>query len=473
MNESSLGREAAEAMWHADFRDVMPLPSLRGLPLALTAVRALELWSDLATGVKRPAKLKPSERIDVMDECLDVVVPEPDHPAGFRFTGMSVAQLRAALKAAVEYSSEHEQFENVFHSAQALAMRHAARQRVGRRVELACFFQHSLWIPEQASSQTIRSLPLSLDALSEAADPERRKFRRNQLLVEVLETRMLAMRNFPTRGRRLPIGRRGSSDPWLTAWMNWRLIPQMHKPDSDGYHEYQLALPSLETSYFSDHFPVRNLFAHLRFSEFRDPYGRRVLLLEEVQSDWMRDLRRQRSNHPLHARRIAKGRHGVTVPASVPELPIEKYWLDVAMKALIDVASNRKIDIIAWVPGKIQTELNVGLPLSVTQRLYDCQVPDRLAEHLGWENVRSIHVDYPTYRRDVVIRHRDEGWVLFRPDLDAVVSAFVPDWETILKLHRIQARPTVELLPAFQVFSNNDEGAQRLPDIDDFDPLPE
>ena len=473
MNESSLGREAAEAIRHADFRDVMPLPSLRGLPLAVTAVRALELWSDLATGVKRPAKLKPSERIDVMDECLDVVVPESGRPARFRFAGMTVAELRSALKAAAGYSSEWEQFERVLQGEAVQAMRNAARRRVGQRAPLTCLYQHAFWLPKQAKWATEDNSPPALVTLNEAADPDYVKGRRNRLTVEVVEAKMLATRHFPKRGKRLPLGTSRRCDPWHMVWDDQRLLPQTDESDSGSYHEYQLALPSLETSYFSDHFPARNIFAHLRFSEFLDSHDRRVLLLHEVQSDWMRDLRLQRSGRLINSVRIMSGSKAEIGFPLVPDLPIESSWLDIAMKSLSDVAAGLRVDVIAWVPGHIQKELSFNLPLSVAQRLYDSQVPSQLAKHLTWATFRRVNIDYPTYRRDVFIQHRrGKGWALVLSDHETVVSPFVADRDSIMKLYRIQARPTVERLPAFQVFSNHDQSAQRFPDIDDFDPLP-
>ncbi len=76
------------------------MPGFDGLALAATGVRSLERFSDLAAGVEPLAPLKPSERIDVMTECLDLVLVSPSARAGFEFTRLSVAEFRSALESA-------------------------------------------------------------------------------------------------------------------------------------------------------------------------------------------------------------------------------------------------------------------------------------------------------------------------------------------------------------------------------------
>lgn len=459
----------ADAAVPLDFRDLLPLPVVCGLPLALTAVRALELWSDLAGDVVRPAKLKPSERIDVMDECLDLVLLDPQSPAGFKFAGMTVAQLRAALKGATGFEAERDALDQVLHGSAAQAMRGAARQRIARRPRPGYLGQRAFWVPEQAAHLTVDNLPPELQALHDAAHPGARKTRRNRLAVEVLQTTMLAQRHFPTRGKRLPMGRNSGFDSTYILWDDQHLLPQPGQLKNLYYHEYQLALPSLETSYFSDHFPVRNLFAHLRFTEYWDADHRRVVLLDEVQSDWMRDLRCQRSGRDVGKRRLIGGIRRQPTMATVPELPIEQHWLDIAMKAFAEAALARGADLIAWVPGTIQSDLNLNLPLSVTRPLYDRKAPKLLAAHLPGACWRRTEIDFPTYRRDVFIQHRkSKGWVLARPDRETLVSGFVDDKETILQLYCLQARPAIECLPAFQLFGSRSLGDEHSIEDDDF-----
>lgn len=79
------------------FLELMPLPRYEGLPLAATGVRSLERFSDLAAGVARMAPLRYRDRFDLMDECLDLVIERPETSAGFELTGLSVADLWAAL----------------------------------------------------------------------------------------------------------------------------------------------------------------------------------------------------------------------------------------------------------------------------------------------------------------------------------------------------------------------------------------
>ena len=50
-------------------------------------------------------------------------------------------------------------------------------------------------------------------------------------------------------------------------------------------------MPFLRWDYLEGHFDVRNVLAHVRCDLREGADGERVLLLQEVQSDWMQDLR--------------------------------------------------------------------------------------------------------------------------------------------------------------------------------------
>ncbi|MEA1053093.1 hypothetical protein U5801_25265 [Lamprobacter modestohalophilus] len=70
-----------------DFLAVVPLAAYQGLALGATATRALERFSDLTLGIEPLARQPRRARLDIIDECLDLVLIEAEAPAGFRFTG--------------------------------------------------------------------------------------------------------------------------------------------------------------------------------------------------------------------------------------------------------------------------------------------------------------------------------------------------------------------------------------------------
>lgn len=134
-------------------------------------------------------------------------------------------------------------------------------------------------------------------------------------------------------------------------------------------------------AYHTSHFPEHaNILAHVRFNERTDADGRRVLFLEEIQSDWHQAGRKQgygsralsaaeeaeyQSLHAnrenlteaqgdrydeLGARRLGK--------AGVPDAPFKgtDEWAMLAFKRMVRWAAERGFDRIAWTTGAQQAD---------------------------------------------------------------------------------------------------------------------
>lgn len=432
------------------FLQQVPLPDYQGLGLAATGVRSLERFSDLAAGVERLAPLKPTKRVDIIDECLDLVVVRPDAPAGFEFTGLSVAEFWSALMATSRGGEDVAAWREALLAPSMQALRVAARKRIGVRPTYVFLEQCWLRLPSLYRDAPLVDLPGTLADLAARAWPDRQASRRSRFAVELIQEAGAPGYRLPTRGRRFPAG----GAPVDTRWLRWdsqRLQPQAEDPGLGNYFEYQLALPSLEESYLGGHFMARNVFAHFRCTRFTDAEGRSVLLLDEIQSDWLRDLRRQRRG---------KGASGSMADGSllsIPECPVEQDWLAIALRAFIDRAQDERCDLIAWVPGTIQAELNPGLPLTVARELYDRQVPQTLARLLTHDlgvglGGAPLEVGYPTYRRDLHMHHRRGlGWLLVGPDGETPASEPVAEFGRLLRRFRSRATPVVERLPAMEI----------------------
>jgi len=440
-----------------NFLSTVQLPNFESLSLAITATRALERFSDLAAGQSSLAPMKPAERIDVMDECLDLVVPNADLSCGFEFTGFSLAEYRAAFAASGQSAKVCENLDAVLRGSAVDALRQAARQRIKVRASYTYFNQCRFWLPDRYVDSPLHSQPEALRTLFSQAYPNWTPLRRSRLAVELLETAGHPGRRLPLRGKRFPRG-----IGWNLSWIVW--YDQRLQPSPDLGHveinELQLTLPSLESSYFTNHFRARNVFAHIRVSRFTDRAGRAVMLLDEVQSDWMRDLRLQRLQRPLCKRWTHVGQRRSQQPERVPECPVERDWLAIALEAFVEFACQQGAELVAWTPGKIQHELNPGLPLVAAERLYDQRVAKYLRTSVGNAAQPGVEsVEYPTYKRNVLVSRRRGGYQLVKPDGKTDVSELLPDKETALSLYRTQAIPTVEHLPAFWL----------VPDVNDYD----
>jgi len=432
------------------FLDAIPLPAFDGLPLAVTGTRALERFSDLVDGGQAPARLRMVDRFDVMDECLDLVILRHDLPAGFEFTGLSLAEFWAVLLAV--RPADAERWRTCLGGVEVSRLREAARRRVAVRPPQCFLHSGGIHLPSVYEDAPRVLLPDALADLLEAAKPGWVRPVRTRLVVETLSWRSAPGRKMPMRGRRYPaqVTTRGT---WV-HWHDQRLMPQ---GNVDAYHyaEMLLALPSLEASYFTNHFDVRNIFAHLRMTRFEDTDGRWVLLLDEVQSDWLRALRLHRQGKTIQQPRIVRGRRADQPAIKVPPCPVAGHWLDLALGAVLDYAQEWACDLIAWVPGHIQHELNPGLPLGVAQALYDRAVP-RTLRRLVVEQQQTTTVEYHTYQRNLLIQHRwGKGWLLVRPDGKTLASEPVKEFETILEMYRARTIPVVEQLPAIAVESEH------------------
>lgn len=152
------------------------------------------------------------------------------------------------------------------------------------------------------------------------------------------------------------------------------------------YQELKAKEPDNATNYVSGHYRNDpNLLAHIRVQDFKTPDGKKVLLVDEVQSDWHQEgrkkgygdslkegyklseqepgfflLNREGSSMPVafgpkeevmeQARKI-----GAVAPG-VPDAPFKKNWHELAMKRVLDYAAENGYDTVAITPGAEQAK---------------------------------------------------------------------------------------------------------------------
>lgn len=162
-------------------------------------------------------------------------------------------------------------------------------------------------------------------------------------------------------------------------------------PGGENYSELVLKLPerSPEDTFYvpSGHrFPEQNILAHIRFTERTDADGKRMLFLDEVQSDWNTEGRKEGFNKPMPAKAARdlkkledEKRRLVTkygafnhpeireidtqirnlefenqpVVDGVPNMPYKgSKWQDLVMKRMIRWAADNGYDRLGWITGK-------------------------------------------------------------------------------------------------------------------------
>ena len=110
------------------------------------------------------------------------------------------------------------------------------------------------------------------------------------------------------------------------AWRRYTL------PGATQYREILVQLDNWPQDYRSRHYRTRNVLVHLRISVRPTEDGRRVLFLDEVQSDWHADLHAQSKDA------------GTTRQRTVASAPFAKEWPLLALKLMLWWAQELGVD---------------------------------------------------------------------------------------------------------------------------------
>ena len=165
------------------------------------------------------------------------------------------------------------------------------------------------------------------------------------------------------------------------------------------YREWLLTLPLFRATYFSSHFSVRNVLLHIRCDTRVGADDERVLVLQEVQSDWAQNARRE----------IA---YGELEPDAQECPPFIKEWPLLAMKLVLLHAAHSGFEAVAWTSGAHQAFRYNGLGAVGLAELYDKTLPrevNRLMKPFGIA-CEELGVFVPT---NFSIRQSESGYEVF------------------------------------------------------------
>jgi hypothetical protein len=141
----------------------------------------------------------------------------------------------------------------------------------------------------------------------------------------------------------------------LPGGKNYReLLLTLPKGDSVGGRGTESLLrQSDKNNFYSSHFEQPNILAHVRFNERTDSSGKKVLFIEELQSDWAQKGRKEgfrpANPDPLEQRPIGE------VP-SAPFVGKTEAWTALALKRIIRYAVDNGFDRVAWANGRQQAD---------------------------------------------------------------------------------------------------------------------
>ncbi len=179
----------------------------------------------------------------------------------------------------------------------------------------------------------------------------------------------------------------------LSKWERFSL------PGGDGYRELLIQLDDWRGSYVPRHFRTRNVLVHVRTSVRATRCGRRVLFLDEVQSDWHADLRA-----------VTKGSLPAGKRPAPPEAPFRKEWPSLSLKLMLWWTQRQGLDGVAWsTPGMQAARWRGYGPPDV---LYRSELPHaarEIAKALSIEEGKvSLSVRSGTRR----VTASETGWVV-------------------------------------------------------------
>lgn len=154
----------------------------------------------------------------------------------------------------------------------------------------------------------------------------------------------------------------------------------------EDYREWLVTLPDYIQSYFGPHYTERNVLLHIRTKTRSDSQGRRLLFIEEIQSDWHQVTYKNRST-------LSK--------VQAPLAPYHRSWVSLGLKLMLCHVAKKGFSGIAWADGLTQAS-RYGAGLVAVQRIYDDTIPKsllKLSKHWGGEIATSkIKTKVPWFR---------------------------------------------------------------------------
>ena len=132
----------------------------------------------------------------------------------------------------------------------------------------------------------------------------------------------------------------------FASWGKDQALPQWERyslPGGDGYREILIQLDDWPGNYQPRHYRTRNVLVHIRTSTRQTEDGRRILFLDEVQSDWHADL---------HAASKLESPQRRDNPP--PDAPFRKEWPLLSMKLMVWWARRLGVDGVAWSNAELQ-----------------------------------------------------------------------------------------------------------------------
>lgn len=171
----------------------------------------------------------------------------------------------------------------------------------------------------------------------------------------------------------------------------------------NNYQEWFVCLPDWPQHYRDDHFEIDQLLIHIRTTERMDYDGRSLLMVEEIQSPWHADIKKNGS--------YTEEANQEDDDSLVAHAPFAKEWHELAIKAAIWLAIKHGHERIGFTTGKQQCQ-RWG-DLEGLMHLYDSDIPHALQKVASKYDCAN---DWTT-----IVTRRPEGRIAYQPNQGWIV----------------------------------------------------
>ncbi len=224
-------------------------------------------------------------------------------------------------------------------------------------------------------------------------------------------------------------------------------------PGGEHYTEWLITAPNLSVEYWGEHFELANIVAHVRTTERMTPQGVRLLVLEEIQSDWNQALRKAiqeaRKRHPVDAADpdFIEWDEDLEPP---PLNPYLNHWLEAALRMMLLLAANQGFAGIAWLPGTLHAERFPWANAEGLKAFYDRIVPaavEKLAKSWG---MRLDAAQFSTLSRHFRVRKPTEKaiWQVLSLDSGKIVGEEFANYDAAEAFRRSMEDAVLERVTA-------------------------
>ncbi len=224
-------------------------------------------------------------------------------------------------------------------------------------------------------------------------------------------------------------------------------------PGGEHYTEWLITAPNLPVEYWGEHFELPNIVAHVRTTERKTPAGLRLLVLEEIQSDWNQALRKAIQEAKKQQPEGAEDRDPIGWDDDMeapPENPYLSHWLDAALRMMLLLAANQGFAGIAWLPGTLHAERFPWANAEGLTAFYDRIVPAAVEKLAKSWSARLNIAQFSTLSRKFDLRKLagEAGWQVFNVASRKVVGEKFTTYAAAEAFRRSNEDAVIESVPA-------------------------